>query len=135
MTLIQRLEQAGEGSRELDAEIAEIVGIKHRTHRSSTGHSKGREWLVDTESGGIEIWARSPPAYTTSLDAALTLVPEGWEWNVNGTSAMAFARVANEGLIHEPSFCKHTGPNRAALNLCIVALKAIEDIRARSSDR
>ena len=49
VTLIEKLEGATEGSRELDAEIHVAVG--------------GTEFTV--------------PYYTTSIDAALTLVPEG----------------------------------------------------------
>lgn len=30
------------------------------------------------------------PAYTTSLDAAVTLVPEGWNWGVDGQSSKQF---------------------------------------------
>jgi hypothetical protein len=35
------------------------------------------------------------PRYTTSLDAAMTLVPEGWAWSLNsGAQGECFARVS-----------------------------------------
>ena len=52
--LIKRLEAATEGSRELDKEIAEAFGWVHECMNSDTH-----------------------PHLTTSIDAALTLVPEG----------------------------------------------------------
>jgi len=55
-SVIQKLEQATEGSWELDCEIYEIF--------------HGPE--------GDEPWPGCPAHYTTSVDAALTLVPEGW---------------------------------------------------------
>ena len=60
------------------------------------------------------------PKYTTSLDAAVTLVPEGWFWQ-------ATRKFIFEGVVWSPeregAFYGHvqTGP---ALALCIAALKA-----------
>lgn len=76
--LIARLEQATEGSRELDAAIARAIGNKVETIIVPEGHP------VFAAGGGLEFMVRpdgsrsSVPPYTTSLDAALTLVPEGW---------------------------------------------------------
>jgi hypothetical protein len=61
--LISALESATEGSRELDDQINEALGNDYETHC---------------------------PRYTTSIDAALTLVPEGWGGEVfwhDGASA------------------------------------------------
>lgn len=58
--LIARLEAATEGSRVLDAEIHLAIG-----ERCGMG------------SDGLYL----PPHYTQSVDAALTLVPEGWRWD------------------------------------------------------
>lgn len=63
--LIARLEEATEGSRDLDADI----------------------W--DTLMPGLySIYYRHQhaPAYSVSMDAALTLVPNGWTWAVNNTA-------------------------------------------------
>ena len=63
--LIERLEAATEPSRELDAEIfAEVRGIA------------GAETFM--MAFGLE----DIPEYTSSLDAALTLVSEGQEWSL-----------------------------------------------------
>lgn len=70
----------GEGpDRELDAEIACAVNgfTMHEDSNPGDGHFAfwhGKPWesLCSNCSG----W----PHYTTSLDAALTLVPEGWSW-------------------------------------------------------
>ncbi len=80
--LIARLESATKGSRELDAEIE----LSHRRFLGLAGSSwvanytlgKGRVlgWLWDGQSLASQTAA---PHYTTSLDAALTLVPGGME--------------------------------------------------------
>lgn len=57
--LIERLERATEGSRELDLEIGELVG--QADHSGPAWHRPFKDWAKP---------------YTTSLDAALTLVPE-----------------------------------------------------------
>jgi hypothetical protein len=75
--LIAKLETAPNGRGDLDADVAMAVGVPYRTRRNGQGKSKGREWFVDSI-GGVQTWAQDPPAYTTSLDAALSLVPEGW---------------------------------------------------------
>lgn len=70
--LIAELEAATEGSRELDHSIFLA------THPEQGTTSEGGEyWYAGhlDEDGGP--WIRLPK-YTTSLDAALTLVPKGW---------------------------------------------------------
>jgi hypothetical protein len=63
-TLIADLEAATEGSRELDARIE---------NRLNGGSARDLEYVLSD----IERTSR-PPAFTSSLDAAMTLVPEGW---------------------------------------------------------
>ena len=68
---IERLEAATEGSRELDAEIAvqiwpALAGFQPDSERGP-GH-----WITPQDG---PTYAED---YTTSIDAALTLVPEGW---------------------------------------------------------
>lgn len=75
--LIVRLEKASDGSRELDCLIRSIL----------TPIYSG--WTYGGSSSGISVW-NSPDGteheecfvsnYTTSLDAALTLVPDGFMW-------------------------------------------------------
>jgi hypothetical protein len=56
--LIEKLSAATEGSRELDDAIQEVA--------------------IPLGCGMLVFNGRQPPLYTTSLDAALSLVPEGW---------------------------------------------------------
>jgi hypothetical protein len=79
--LIAALETATGPSRDLDAEIAAVAGVQCRSRRTAGGKNKGREWLVDTDAGGIEMWSHHPPAYTGSMDAILVLVPSTWQWH------------------------------------------------------
>lgn len=72
--LITRLEAATEGSRELDAEIFCAV----------RGLVFDEECPVRAD-GKRYIDFRRVPKHTRSLDAALTLVPEGYCWAVNSS--------------------------------------------------
>jgi len=72
--LITKLEQATGPSRELDAEIGIAIGV----------------WRRRDLGGGCYLWEENgvntgnkPPYYTSSIDAALTLVPKGWQWQVS----------------------------------------------------
>lgn len=58
-----------------------------------------------------------PPAYTASMDAALTLVPDGYDWRVDriNSGLTIFASVGNEDV--------HFG-DTPAIALCIAALRA-----------
>lgn len=82
MTLLERLELATEGSRELDAEIARILGCV--VIRDDHGYYIDKALVPE-----------NMPHYTTSIDAALTLVPPGYRWvvqtlgNGNGTYVAA----------------------------------------------
>ena len=129
-SLIARLEEATEGSRDLDEQIALAIGIKHRSRRDGRGRSKGQEWFVDSH-GGVETWANHAPYYTTSIDAALTLVPEGQsiELIVNARSGLSFAFV---GSLDAGRGNRDVGAT-PALALCIAALKARDAQASRAS--
>ena len=67
-SLIAELERATEGSRGLDITIASLMGHKLRVG----------PWMAAENPMEPDYPATTPvPFYTTSLDAALTLVPEG----------------------------------------------------------
>lgn len=113
--LIARLEAATEGSDELDREIATACGIA---------------WSPDEDGnfGGYNILPRRCK-FSRSLDAALTLVPEGWEWFIGGAT---FKHTDGSG---EAQLFGHESEERKdeaylivakapALALCIAALKA-----------
>lgn len=98
-SLIKKLEAATEGSRELDGDI-------HYHDRKP--YPKGG-WNTD----GL-------PHYTTSIDAALRLVPEGFIWDVASTGqAWVMGGLDNEQHLV-------TSAPTPALALCIAALKARE---------
>ena len=68
IALAERVERAEGPDRELDAEIAPLKGLR----RVDEGQPLGRVWY-DHRGHGVPL-----PAFTASLDAAMTLVPEGW---------------------------------------------------------
>lgn len=83
LELIERLEKATGPDRELDAVIWLAV-TPGATRRSSTVKSSKGLWpdyTIDEtrDANGILVIV---PAFTASLDAALTLVPEGWSWKL-----------------------------------------------------
>ena len=73
LALAERCERE-ESSRELDAAILNAVGHQAIARKIALS---GWEWRKN----GIGIWSRMPWP-TTSLDSAVTLVPEGWAWFV-----------------------------------------------------
>ena len=125
MDLIAKLEAATGPSRELDYEIALAVGWSRNPY--------GRGWLA--ANGDL---CDAPPCLTASIDAALTLVPEGWHIEClstpdKGTSVRNPSRKAacdmgpdldnDEGWEIGRKVGNHA---EAALAVCIAALKARE---------
>lgn len=121
--LIAKLEAATEGSRQLDGEIGRAVGYV----ASSWWGAIAFRWNEG------ECWG-SVPDFTTSLDAALTLVPEGWGWlarshdgspayDGTGRGRGGFANV-NIGRDDAQFFTEFAAT--PALALCIAALRARE---------
>lgn len=118
-TLIDKLEAAQAGSMGLSREVARAAGWINR------GNSRHGEWFApeDVRDGkpvldslrGTTVY-REPPDFTRSLDAARTLVPEGWHWKVTDSYAEVRKR--------ERVFTGCAEPTAEALNLCIAALKA-----------
>lgn len=98
--LIERIEGAEGPSRELDAEIIKLV---------SRGVLDGEYWTL--------------PAYTASLDAAMTLVPEGWNVGIFLRHAWLRqnAQVWHRGI---EASTKHGNAATPALALAAAALKA-----------
>jgi hypothetical protein len=126
--LIKRLEEAREGSRELDEAIALAVYPEME-----------RRTVADPITGTEQVWylhgtrVRIEP-YTTSVDAALTLVPEGWriaemkDGIKSDRGPYCNTRLwcpANPGL----GYAYPGNGATPALALCIAALKAIEAAR------
>lgn len=134
--LIAKLESASEGSRELDAEISLAVEAGELVWRQTryTGEQypaikRARENYI----GGFAF--EHVPHYTTSLDAALTLVPEGLYWIVGhgktSPNELPFGAIISTPLPHreERGGAEHNAS--AALALCIASLKAREADRLK----
>ena len=118
--LIARLEAATEGSRELDADILALSD-----YRSTKAY---RGWIMMQAKGAARddrtYLLRFAPHYTTSLDAAMTMVPEADDRCLEitiyctGTEVdLAYGNYLQSGL----SWAKTT-----PIALCIAALKARE---------
>lgn len=113
--LIERLEKLTGPDRELDRDIwlAITPGAAWKTTHI-TGHASGREWDVDEArvNGGRLVGI---PAYTASVDSALTLIPDGKGWNVQGNTSIFYATVAGHDNMSSPT---------PAIALVIAALRA-----------
>jgi hypothetical protein len=125
--LIALLEAAQEGSRELDRLICESV-FNVCADRDDPGPWTSEHPLH----GGAVIEIDAPTRvlrYTTSLDAALVLLPAGWVWQVrvahrNRTPvvrALAFNDRAGMVLASE---CCEAEASTAPIAVCIAALRA-----------
>lgn len=127
MELIERLEKATEGSHQLDAEVAKAIGWEKR-------YISQEDAIGDWHAPGGAI--KPLPRFTTSLDAALTLVPEGWSPSMFSWAHPALSPL-NE-LVRVSLVVEGTGAgsdplirsyrvgeaSTAPLALCIAALKA-----------
>src|SRR3990167_4925331 len=124
--LIARLKAAGEGSRELDSAIAVTTFktvyvdedmIYAQAVRKDDNCASGT-FCRKSRSGA---YLQAAPHYTTSIDAALTLVPAGSSgaiaWSEHCTAICSNTRLVPEGKNAEKAA---TLP----LALCIAALKA-----------
>lgn len=116
--LIARIESADGPSRELDAEIARSIGWGCVV-RDPEAQNKYVCWRKKYRSGE---WIMLP-RYTSSIDAALTLVPEGWHMSVNATvGALLQGSAAVRDRDGGPSFTSAAAT--PALALAAAALKA-----------
>ena len=109
--LITRLEAATGPNRDLDAWIAICAGIAPPVaFRPCVSLDPGTFGI-----GAYEIWVA--PTYTASLDAALTLVPEDYDWIIGRTNGGLTIHACCGGTE------EHFG-DTPAIALCIAALKA-----------
>ena len=127
--LIARLEAATGPDRELDWLIADAVGLVPKHSIRAIGwdydwyRNSDKEWALwkanDSEGRNNSLW--EPARYTSSIDAALTLVPEGCSVHLHimprEIGHKAVVGIGNEGESKTP-----------ALALCIAALKARLDL-------
>lgn len=116
-SLIERLEKAPGPSRELDKEIAESCGWER--NEDDFWRHKDRYWAREAFD--------YPPNFTSSIDAALTLVPQKYDWYLHMIDEVYNACVGPIGTFSGTSSVIGATP---AIALCIAALRArIWDIR------
>lgn len=127
MTLADRIEQADGPSRELDVEIfLTVLGDGWRVQTDCALFPEQVQTGRVQEVSGCG-W-RNSPAYTSSIDAALTLVPAGWFWSIT-------MRGEKRGEFH--ACCVRQGPLvwhegiTPALALCAAALRALTEDKPR----
>lgn len=127
MTLIDRLEAAETGSRQLDCDIQLLVGPNLVSRNGGVWGDlyphRREEWSSYNIDAVADNW--KIPAYTTSVDAALTLIPENGFWSItaagDGKGFDAFVRSVPN---NQPM--NWTRAKTAPLALVIAALRARE---------
>lgn len=123
--LLEKLLSATGPDRRLDTEIGLALDIE-------TAWSGDLRQLGYAENVFIALGAQP---YTASIDAALTLVPDGWAWALHhhrdctGANAVPFAKVSRASWNkrhNEAEFYKeaHSRGATPAIAICIAALKA-----------
>jgi hypothetical protein len=90
LALAERVEAASGPDRDLDTEILWHVDRRRFTcgyWNAASGLPRELEVMPSPKGGLGWIGAQcSAPAYTTSIDAAMTLVPEGYDWIIGHTN-------------------------------------------------
>lgn len=113
--LITRLEAATEGSRDLDAAVHFQDFKTAEVHKVTT--LEGDFWEIQEDGVRIgKVWNLDLPHYTTSLDAAVSLVPEGCLWSVHHDGMAIFTDQNLEEYDVDAA--------TPALALCAASLKA-----------
>ena len=121
MNLLSTLEEATEGSRELDAAI-DLEIFPSILAKCLPDETRGPGHWIHPQDGPV-----FSPEYTTSINAALTLVAEGWGWAV--TDPKHWPDSEPDDRPYARVYCpdrdqiKGNGPT-PALAICIAALRA-----------
>jgi hypothetical protein len=116
LQLAKRIEAATGHDRKLDGEIAKALGLPHGPDSGWCNNHSGDYWTVD----------ECAKYFTASLDAAMTLVPEGYQFgcgsfgNPEGDGPWAWCEP-KERLTDDFPYGKGATP---ALALCAAALRA-----------
>lgn len=123
LALADEIERAAEGSRELDARIALATGWKFEPEY----------FMIPWTSPDGKISRSSPPKFTTTLDAALSLVPD----ERGRPAAMHVQRTRNFNCCAVVWFDSEFGRSvrgdakSLALALCAASLRAIHQGRSK----
>lgn len=138
--LIERIEAADGPDREIDRAIMSALGFVYREEQRSIGLTYGKAWDMHLHREwvrGDEIVADAcVPNYSKSIDAAMTLVPNGLEWELFGYDAKRDPRFgcfqARIKLLRYEDDPEEPGPESIAnaatpaLALSAAALRAIQ---------
>jgi hypothetical protein len=135
--LIARLEAATGPDRELDAEIAAVAKVNlppgcdwaFKFPRWQADHSRhGRVNVIGNVNGNGDYIAAHfiAPTYTASIDAALTLMPELWNYVIGspGIEETELDKWCVNIAMHPDDRGDLTFAPTPALAICIAALKA-----------
>jgi hypothetical protein len=126
--LIAALETASEGSRDLDLDIARAIYPKwqFRIDPADPALLMPARVMVTTESGADE--HVNLALYTTSIDMALTLLPEWASYELTRSAVSAFTRCRLWDWRRAPTASdnewKAEGNRPLPLNICIAGLRA-----------
>lgn len=127
--LIERLGMATGPERELDAAITDACGIDCREccgHGQPITNDEGDQFVGEVCCGNPNV---NPAAFTGSIDAAMTLVPEGWEW------ALFVEGGCSRVEIGDPLKDIGADASTPAIALAIAALKARASITSAQQQR
>lgn len=129
--LIERIEASSEGSRELDVAIGLAVGGFFIAEPRWPG-AEPMIGYVDSDGSRVEPGNGAQdslvPRYTASIDAAATLVPDGWYWRAgHGVLWPGWAHLNRKHPDHCDRDDEHSAHGETpALALCAASLKAME---------
>ena len=138
--LIERLSALDGPDREVDTEIALLGGwCLHPTDRQRDDSAQSDRGYTCLDCGA-DSWGNTGPTgqrrgallphFTSSIDAALTLVPQGWFWKYDSTRGKATLMGYTTGVTGHQIYNTIEGfgaaINTPAIAICIAACKAIE---------
>lgn len=121
--LIALLEAATEGLREFDLAIDTLVHnlewLPYRKGaRAKWGYVHGTDKVVRYDE-------KTTPLYTTSIDAALTLLPKGWVYSIADRAADGGLAIVAPDILGRGISAK---AKTVSLALCIAVLRARESL-------
>ena len=122
--LIGRLEEATGPDMQLDADIAKAMGaFVKRSLLIPIDVATGSRSMHSIEIGQSVGWVYVP-AYTSSIDAAVQLVPEGYSWHL-----WSIENGLPNAEVRDKSGNPYYGMGKGPISLCSAALKAIDAMR------
>ncbi len=121
LALAERCEKASEGSRNLDADIYEAMGLEVLR---VPGCPRAIGWR---HRPGRGCW-QSMQRLTTSLDAAMTLVPDGFKWRCGYSRHIDHVAEVVDYNSHKGTYVGECVTGNRSLALCASALRAAAEM-------